>query len=191
MRATKIVCAALALCAVFMAARASAGGGVNVSVPVPRISVPVPRISVPVPRISVPVPRISVPKVTLQSSVVPMVTVRSSVSVHKWGPRSVGPTGGSAFLQGTAPYYSGGALAGGPSNSGGALAGGPSNSGGASAGGPSNSGGASAGASSGGASAGGPSDSGGASERARYYAPTSYSGNATACGHYPYPRCGH
>jgi hypothetical protein len=162
MSATKVVCILLALFAVFMAAGgAGAGGGVNVSVPVPRISVPVPRISV--------------PKVTVQ---IPKVTVRSIGPVNKWGPRSpVGPTGGSAFLQaqpGTAPYYSGGASDALP-RLGAAVPGDFPVS--------------REGLLIGGASGGRPLDSGGASGQARYYAPASYSGNPTACGHYPYPRC--
>jgi hypothetical protein len=195
MRATKIVCTLLALCIVFMAAGRASAGAVNVSVPVPRINVPRVNVQSSVPKISVPtsvvprvVPRIDVPRLNVQSSapkvsvptsVVPRVAPKIDVSKYKidiskkheaFGTKLGSPAGDVNSQSAQQGGASGGGLF--PQSLSRSWPGGtPSDSGGA--------------------SGGGPLDSGVPSGRgpARYYAPASYSGNPTACGHYPYPRC--
>jgi len=161
MRATKLVSASLALCAVLMGADRASAGAVTVSVPVPKVNVS---------RVTVPPPKVNVPRATANVSKLNPSTAIANVSnkglryyratpiVSKKGRKTeslervsyrhgqTSPNSGSrnvSFQEGQ-----------------------------------------------GGSSDSSSADSGGASGRARYYVPASYSRNTTACGRYPYPRCG-
>ena len=166
---TARVAASLALCAVFAGADRASAGPVTVPATIPTISnVTVSKVSLPsvtVPKVSL--PSVTAPRVTVPVSVVPTAGVHAGI-----GDRYPSVLKATRALQQSQQGGTGGASA----MNGIITLGGNKNGGIYQTVPP-------------GAQEGAPSNGGNSAVGTRYYAPTSFSGNNTACGRYPFAPC--
>jgi len=156
---TARIAASLALCAAFAGADRASAGPVTVPATIPTIS------NVTVPKVSL--PSVTAPRVTVPVSVVPTTGIHAGI-----GDRYPSVLKATRVLQQSQQGGTGGASA----MNGITTLGGNKNGGIYQTVPP-------------GAQEGAPSSGGNSAVGTRYYAPTSFSGNNTACGRYPFAPC--